>query len=335
MPKVLVTGAAGFIGRHLTRHLFELGYGVRALVRTDGAYHCTSERLERVIVADLVTLGVDDWLSHLRGVDAVVHLAALAHRTDQTHQPTHADFMSANATVTDRLAEAMARGAGPRRLVFLSSVGACRSSSDDVLTAATICTPDTDYSKSKLEAERHVRRHLDRGNVDYCILRPPVVYGPGNPGNMGRLLALIRTGLPLPLGAIRNRRSLAYVGNVVHAIERCLTAGAASRQTFFVADPGTLSTPEMLAALASATTGRRCVVLPAPIWALTALGRLGGCAETLLRRDIGINLYSVTRLRDSLFVDIEPLIEAIGSLPYESRTAIALSFATHAAEPPQ
>jgi nucleoside-diphosphate-sugar epimerase len=136
-------------------------------------------------------------------VDTVVHLAALAHQSDPRHQPDEAAFMAVNAKGTKRLAEAVVGRMTVHHFVFVSSIGAVAESGDAVVDEHTQPGPDSLYGRSKLAAEQALKVAFDGSSIEWCVLRPVLVYGPGNPGNMARLLRLVTIGMPLPLGVTR------------------------------------------------------------------------------------------------------------------------------------
>jgi nucleoside-diphosphate-sugar epimerase len=256
-----------------------------------------------------------DWSGALRGMGTVIHLAALAHQTDPRRQPDGAEFMAVNAAGTRRLAEAALRG-GVSRLIFVSSVGAVAEASDAVIDEETVPHPVSPYGRSKLAGEQAVRETLDGSATDWCILRPVLVYGPGNPGNMARLLRLVRTGLPLPLAGIRNRRSFLYVGNLVDAIDRLVAAPGRLGRTFNVADDEAVSTPDLIR-LVAAAAGRKARLWPAPGWALRLAAGCGDAAASL-GLSTGLDSYSLRRLEESLTVSNRALRVATGWRPRAS-----------------
>jgi nucleoside-diphosphate-sugar epimerase len=309
---ILVTGATGFVGRHLAPALVEQGWRV-----------CGTARQSRIASVAGVTRGITtgaidgrtDWTEAVNGVDTVVHLAALAHQTDPRHQPEESDFMRVNAEGTRCLAEA-AKAAGVRRLVFISSIGAVTNVSTSVVDETQAPTPATPYGRSKLAGEKALRTVLGGSHVEWCVLRPVLVYGPGNPGNMGRLLRLVKSGLPLPLGGIKNRRSFVFVGNLVDAIVRAVSAPDVSEKVFHVADDEAVSTGELIHLIADAAE-RKARLWAAPDWSLRLAARCGDVAGMAGLRT-GLDTYSLQRLEESLTVSNHRLRTQTGWRPQAS-----------------
>lgn len=265
-PLVLVTGASGFIGRALCRRLLAEGYAVRAL----HGRHPAPAGTEAIRVN---LASSPDWSRLLDGAAAVVHLAGLA------HVPVGVAARDAvwrvNVTATEGVARAAA--AAGVRLVFVSSakvLGATGSFDD----AAPARPPDL-YAESKWAAEQALAA---MPALDYVILRPPLVYGPGVGANFRKLLKLMDTGLPLPFAAVAARRSLIGVDNLADAIHCCLAAAEPDRRAYLVADGAAPTLAELLRAIAAAL-GRPARLFPFPVPLLAALARLGG-QEGLVER---------------------------------------------------
>lgn len=284
--KCAVTGATGFIGRHLLRALAERGDEVAALVR----------RLpEPALPAGVRACSLDE-PDVLRGVEAVFHLAGRAHLLRDTAPDPLAEHRRVNTELTLRLARAAAEAGA--HFVFVSSIAVYGlTNSDEAIAEDTPAAPLTPYGRSKLEAEQGLLRLRAESGLRFTILRPPLVYGPGNPGNMERLMSLIRSGLPLPLASLRNRRSFLYVGNLVDALLRC-AAAPGTGTTYLVADSRDLSTSELIRELARAM-GLPARLLPFPPGALAMLARaLGRQAD--LERLAGSLWLDCSRIRREL-----------------------------------
>ena len=287
-PLVVVTGANGFIGRHLVQALVRAGFRVRAVQRSGTAVATAVEGAPHPGVAANA-----DWQPVLAGADAVVHLAGLAHMAlgDRTMRQR---LRRVNVLSTHRLAQAAAQ-AGVSTFVFMSSIKAVADHSGPApLTETTPPLPEDCYGLAKLATERRLQRLATTAPAMRILtLRPPLVYGPGATANFAALARLVRRGLPLPLGAVRNRRSLIYVGNLAAAVVRCLQRRDVPSGTFHLSDGPPVSTPELVRAIAMAQ-GRpaRLVNMP-PKWLSIAadafgrraqLARLQGSLEVSNRR---------------------------------------------------
>ena len=294
--RVLVTGGSGFIGGRLIRKLAEQGFSVRATHRRDGP-----APIAGVEWWPLTALDEERRLAEsVAGCDAVVHLAALAHQPGLAAS-LEPEFHRINTEGTRLLARAAARG-GVRRFVFISSIAAVCTGSEAPVDDGTQCAPTDAYGRSKLDAEQALAAELRGSAADWRILRPPLVYGPGNPGNMRRLLQLMSSGLPLPFGSIRNRRSFIFVDNLVDAILSVLRHEQAVRSSYVLSDGSDFSTPDLVRALAAAA-GRKARLWPVPVSWLAVLGRAADAVHAVLGRPIGIDSIAIARLAGSLSVD--------------------------------
>jgi UDP-glucose 4-epimerase len=263
-PLIALTGATGFIGRHLLRELPRRGYRVQVLLRRPSEL---PEGASGAIIGDLAA--PQNMAAALRGVDAVVHSAGLAHA--MSGQPED-DYRVLNTEATVGLARAAER-AGVKRFVFLSSIRAQSGPvADAVLTEALPAQPTDPYGRSKLAAEEG----LATLSIDWVALRPVLVYGPGVKGNMAALLRLAQLPVPLPLGGLSARRSLLSVDNLAAAVDTVLRAPGRLRRPLIVADEQALTVAEMVATL-RAGLGRRPGLVPVPAgllgWAARAAGR--------------------------------------------------------------
>lgn len=248
---IALTGATGFIGRHLLRTLSARGYRVRVLLRRPVE---VPEGASGAVVGDLAR--PMNMAAALSGVDAVVHSAGLAHAMSGAPED---DFRNSNTEATRKLAEAAQR-ARVGRFVFLSSIRAQTGSSAPLpLSEADAPAPTDAYGRSKLAAEEA----LAEIGLDWVALRPVLVYGAGVKGNMAALLRLARTPYPLPLASLRGRRSLVSVESLAAAVAAVLEAPAPVDRPLIVADPDPLTLPEMLTALRSGL-GRGPGLLPCP-----------------------------------------------------------------------
>ncbi len=258
MTTWLVTGASGFVGGFVCRALLEQGIAVRAPVRAPGV--SVPGGVVSVLSGDLTRF--EDWQYLLDGVDVVVNLAGQAHdRGPRRSRAARLEAINARfpATLARRAAEA-----GVRRIVHLSSIKAMTGAERAKrLQEADEPHPDDDYGRSKLAGEQQLRQAALGSGIEWCIIRPTVIYGENPPGYIGLMLRAMARGLPMPLGAIRNQRSLLDARALADLIHLTGTHPDAANHLFLAADAEPLPTPDMVRALASGL-GRpaRCWPLP-------------------------------------------------------------------------
>jgi nucleoside-diphosphate-sugar epimerase len=233
------------------------------------------------------------------GVDVVIHLAARVHVMHDRSQDPLAAFMAVNAEGTRQLAE-QAAAAGASRFIFVSSatVNGEQTRPGSPYTVADAPSPKDPYGESKWEAEKMLHEVASRTGLEIVIVRPPLVYGRDVKANFARLIGLVRRGVPLPLGAVDNRRSLVGLNNLVDLLVRCVHHPRAAGQTFLVSDGDDLSTPSLIRELGTAM-GCPAKLFPVPVSILRLGGRLLGRTD-----EIG-------RLIESLQMDIRHTCETL------------------------
>jgi len=297
-----VTGANGFIGSSVVRSFASLGLNLRAYSRTFSADSLkVAGNVSFTAVGDID--GKTEWLSALRGVKCVVHCAARAHITHESEAMPAQVYRTVNIDGTRRLAQ-HAVDAGVKRLIFLSSIGVLGVDTNrrGPFVFSDTPNPVEDYAISKCQAEQALRDISAKTGLEVVVLRPPLVYGPSVKGNLARLLKLVGSGLPLPLGAVQNKRSLIGLDNLVDLLIQCVDHPAAAGQTFLVCDGEDLSTPDLLRHMAAAM-GRSARLVPVPMPML----RLAGSA--LGRR------AEIDRLVGSLQIDSSHTRQVLGWTP--------------------
>ncbi len=270
--QVLVTGANGFVGRSLCLALPDDGHGVLAAVRS------LNKQVVGVDQVLITSIGkTTDWSSALQNVDVVVHLAARVHVMNEVAVDALAEFRKVNVEGTLNLANQAAK-AGVKRFVFVSSikVNGEHTLADCPFTANDDANPQDPYGISKHEAEQGLLLIAQQTGMEVVIIRPPLVYGAGVKANFASMMRVVKRGIPLPLGAIHNKRSFVYVGNLVSLIVRCIDHPAAANQVFLVSDGCDLSTTELLQKCAVAL-GVKARLLPVPqkllVFSLALLGK--------------------------------------------------------------
>lgn len=297
--KLLVTGATGFLGSKLLSRLSTLGCDVVTSSRGSTASVSFGGSVINVGNMDANT----DWEKAVKGVDVVIHTAAIAHVMNEGDARSVEHFRDVNTEGTLNLAR-QAASAGVKRFIFISTVKVLGESTavDKPFEANDQFNPIGPYARSKQLAEVGLMQLGAETNMEVVIIRPPLVYGPGVKANFLRMIQWVEKGIPLPLGAIHNKRSFVALDNLVDLIVTCIDHPAAANQVFLAGDGEDLSTSELLRGIATAM-GKPSRLLPVPESWL----RLG--ANLLGKREVA------DRLLGSLQVDISKTRDMLGWKP--------------------
>ena len=293
-PLIAVTGANGFVGRAFCVRAIASGRRIRRLVRRpDGD----------AVAIDLARAADDDLARALAGAAVVVHLAGRAHVGGETDARFDDLYREANTRATQRLA-ARAVACGVQRFVFASTVKVNGEATRPrrPFRPTDPPAPRDAYARSKLAAETALLDVARGTRMDVVVLRLPLVYGPGAKGNLRALIDAVGERRCLPVGAIDNRRSLLGIDNLVDALDAVIDAPVVGTGVHFVADATSVSTPDLVRAVARALgVAPRIAAVPVPL--LHIAGWLSG------RRDV------IARLAGSLEVDTSSLAAATGWTP--------------------
>jgi nucleoside-diphosphate-sugar epimerase len=279
VARILVTGAAGFIGRALCPGLVERGHFVLGITR-----HPASP-IPGVELRPIGDIGPGtDWSGHLDRIDVVVHLANRAHRSE------HGAADNDEAQAARVLAQSAIK-ARVRRLVHMSSIRAMGDATPPGVPFRETDPPHPrdPYGRGKLAIERALFAAAPDWSHEIVVLRPPLVYGPGVKANFRALMQLAASGLPLPLAGIDNRRSLIFIDNLVDLVGRvCLHPNAGGR-VLLARDEADLSTPELIRILA-AELGRPARLFSVPRPAFAMLPRLPKLGPLLSRLTLSLQV---------------------------------------------
>lgn len=270
MNKLLLTGATGFVGSAFLQHCLSQDIPCIAAVRSPSK--ALPAQVPQAVVGELFSQ--QDWSTALQGVDVVVHLAARAHiMKDSALDPLEV-YREANTHATLNLAQQAAK-AGVKRFVFISSIGVNGNVNTHPFSEQDVPHPHDPYSISKYEAEQGLTAIAAETGMEVVVIRPPLIYGKNAPGNFGSLVRWVHKGVPLPLGAVHNQRSLVALDNLVSFIDLCCTHPKAANETFLISDGVDVSTTQLLQRVAAAY-GLSARLLPIPVSLMTLAARLLG-----------------------------------------------------------
>lgn len=268
MRKTAITGASGFIGGHLVRHLDSKGFGHTELARASNDF-----------------VYPPDW----EEFDSIVHLAAAAHRKKSR---------KTNLSYTLNLAE-KAVCSNIRHFIFVSSVGVLGEFSGDApFDADSPYNPYDDYSVSKMEAEQGLQQVFQNTGVNLTIIRPPLVYGAGAKGSFGSLGRLARKVPVMPLGAIKSERSFCSVNNLCDLVTACLVTEQSHNRTFLVSDDVTVTLVDMIKMMYR-SLDKTGLIIPVPVSLLRLAGLITGKTQAVSKLTSSLTL-DISHTKDTL-----------------------------------
>ena len=303
--KLLITGTNGFVGKSLCPELCNQGHAVLTAMRSlDKQVVDVDVDVDKVLITSISK--ETDWCSALQNVEVVIHLAARVHVMNEVAVDALAEFRKVNVDSTLNLAIQAAK-AGVKRFIFVSSV---KVNGEHTLAGYpflenNVANPQDSYGISKHEAEQGLLAIARETEMEVVIIRPPLVYGPGVKANFASMMKWMNKNIPLPFGAIHNKRSLVALDNLVSFIIHCADykkTPQAANQVFLISDGEDISTTELLQKVAKAF-GKKALLLPIPVSLMTLSAKLLGKGDV------------ANRLFGSLQVDCSKARELLGWEP--------------------
>jgi len=241
--KIVLTGGSGFLGSHLLKN--KAFHHALAIGRNKPVNHQYFKKVYFDVDNNLFKI--------LNDKEVLVHAAARVHVMNDTALNPLDEFRRVNTAGTLNIAN-QAGIAGVKRFIYISSIKVLGESTklNQAFKSEDLFNPQDDYSRSKAEAEEGLKNIGEKYGMEIVIIRPPLIYGKGVKGNFASLQKLARLPIPLPIGLIKNKRSLVSVENLVDLIITCLSHQNAKNQTFLVSDDCDMSTPELFTMLSNA-----------------------------------------------------------------------------------
>lgn len=270
---ILITGNTGLVGQQLIKTLLKIGYEIVGVGR----------RQSNISVLDSYSYhSIDDfsaelsWREVLEGVDIVIHTIARVHIMDEKMTNPIDAYRACNTDATLNLAKQAAE-VGVKRFIFLSSIKANGEVTEPGIpfTEEDSYVPTDPYGLSKYEAERGLLELSKQTGMEVVIIRPPLIYGPGVKANFANMMKWVKKGVPLPLGAVNNLRSLVALDNLIDFVELCVTHPKAANEIFLISDGEDVSTTALLNKVARAYN-KKAALLPIPTSLMTFVAKLLG-----------------------------------------------------------
>ena len=282
--KIFITGASGFVGKNVM--------GSLALTHE---FH----------VFDRENFNIES--------DVVLHLAGKAHDLKKVSEPN--EYYAVNTELSKRMFDAFLKSTAST-FIFMSSVKASADAVEGILTEEVLPNPQTHYGKSKLLAEEYILSHAIPDGKRVYILRPCMIHGPGNKGNLNLLFEVVRRGIPWPLGAFSNHRSFCSIDNLVFVIQELIDRKDIPSGIYQVADDESLSTNELIQLMAQ-SAGKQASIWNLPKAIISRMAQLGDWIH------LPLNSERLTKLTESYVVSNEKITHAIGKkMPLSSREGI-------------
>lgn len=287
---ILLTGANGFLGYQILQSMEEIGYNVTGVIRRQKS----QKPVKNIFNASVD--GLQNWADALADKDVVIHVAGVAHKKNKVGSEALESYRNINFHGTKNLAVQSAK-AGVKRFIFISSIGVNGATSSSPFTEQDEPCPVNEYTRSKYEAEQALWKIAETTDMEVTIIRPPMIYGQNAPGNFATLVNFVRKGIPLPLGAIDNKRAFISIDNLVDFILATISHPRAGNELFLVSDNKDISTTQLLREVGKAM-GKPVRLLPVHKRFLTILAKLSGkqlIAEQLLG-DLRVDISKATKL---------------------------------------
>lgn len=291
--KITVTGATGFVGRNLQDYLKPLHEIEPISVR-----YVSNQQFE------------------IKG-DVIIHLAGKAHDLKKVSNPQ--DYYEANFELTKQLFDAFLASESTV-FIFISTVKAVADTVEGILTEDVIPNPQTHYGIAKQQAEQYIlSQELPAGKRVY-ILRPCMIHGPGNKGNLNLLYQLVASGLPWPLGAFQNQRSFLSVENLCFVIKELLENNTIPSGVYQVADDESLSTNELIHFLGT-SLDKKSTIWNVPSSCIRGVAKLGDHLH------LPLNSERLQKLTENYIVSNEKIKKAINKkMPVSTEEGLIRTF---------
>jgi len=284
---IYITGSTGFVGQNLLQYFNINNLSPLKISR------------KNLLEPEKLSLEKDS---------TIIHLAGKAHDLRKISDPD--EYYKVNFELTKKLYDAFLKS-NAKKFIFISSVKAAADMVEGILTEEDRPNPQTHYGKSKLMAEQYIQEQPLQAGKSFYILRPCMIHGPGNKGNLNLLYKFVEKGIPYPLAAFNNKRSFLSVENLCFVIKELFEKQIPSG-VYNIADDEALSTNDVVRLLAAAAD-KKAKLWPIPAGLISGIARLGNIFK------LPLNTERLTKLTESYVVSNEKIVKAI-NLPLPVKT---------------
>lgn len=301
--KILITGVHGFVGSNLVKALSEehtiYGLDIISPVKDGVRYTFSWDYLDK-----------EDGIPE---VDAIIHLAGKAH---DTKNKTVSDvYFKVNTGLTQKIYDYFMTSKTAKKFIFFSTAKAAADKVDGILTEDVVPSPVGPYGESKIAAEKYIQEHLVDDKQVY-ILRPCMIHGPGNKGNLNLLYGVVKKGIPWPLGAFENRRTFTSIENLNFVIEGLLTKDVPTG-IYNMGDDEALSTNELIEEICK-SLGKKAHIWKLPKGLMTGIAKIGGALH------LPLDSERLRKLTENYISSNAKIKKALGveKMPVDARTGL-------------
>lgn len=294
--RVNISGSTGFVGVNLASY-----------------FKSNSCKFEDINLRNPNWKSISNFDSH-----AIIHLAGKAHDLKKTSN--HKDYFDVNTKLTQNLFDVFL-ASNCRDFIFFSSIKAVTDKAEDIVTEETVTNPQTAYGQSKLKAEQYIlSKALPQGKRVF-IIRPSMIHGPGNKGNLNLLYQLVSKGIPWPLGAFHNQRSFCSIDNVCYVVKQILERDEIPSGVYNLADDETLSTNELIELIAT-STNRKARIFPIPKKLINTIAKIGDILH------LPLNTERLDKLTENFVVSNLKIKAVLGieKFPVTSKEGLVTTF---------
>ncbi len=309
--KILITGVHGFVGTNLVKALSKeniiYGLDIISPIKEGVRYTFSWDYLDKP--------------GEIPEVDAIIHLAGKAH--DTKNEAAADVYFKVNTDLTKKIYDYFLKSNRAKKFIFFSTAKAAADKVDGILTEDVVPSPVGPYGESKIAAEKYIQEHLVADKQVY-ILRPCMIHGPGNKGNLNLLYGVVKKGIPWPLGAFDNRRTFTSIDNLCFVINGLLTKDVPTG-IYNMGDDEALSTNELIEEICK-SLGKKAHIWKLPKGLMYSVAKIGGALH------LPLDSERLRKLTEDYVLSNAKIKKALGveKMPVDAREGLKVTLESFA-----